>query len=531
MIKEIHNGDAARAAILSGVNQLANTVKVTLGPKGRNVVLDNRNGTPVITKDGVTVARHIELSDPLENLGAQMIKNVASKACDEAGDGTTTATVLAQFIYKEGMRVVSSGANPIFLKRGMDKAVDAVCVYLEKISVDIKDEDLLKVARLSANGDEEIGGLVSAAIKRVGADGVLTVEDSPSISNSLEIVEGMQLDNGYTSPYFVTDTGRMEAVLEAPHILLCDRKISDAHEILPLMKQVQETGATLLIICDSLEGSAQTLITVNKVQGIFKACNVRAPQFGERRKDVLEDLAILTGGIVINEDLGIKLKTIKLEQLGRADSIIVDAKTTTIIGGKGEGKTLQARVKLIRSQIERSKIDFEREKLQNRLASLVGGVAVIKIGAATEVERREKKDRLEDAIQATRAALQEGVVPGGGIALLKAEGFQKLFDWGSEDERVGAEIIAKSLSEPIRQILNNAGVEASAIISKIRENENPNWGYNASTETFEDLLVSGVIDPTKVTRTAIQAASGVAGMLLTTEAAITETREGNGQEF
>jgi chaperonin GroEL len=525
MNKEIFNGDAARLAILSGINQLADTVKVTLGPKGRNVVLDSKNGVPIITKDGVSVAKHIELPDAMENLGAQMIRSVASKACDDAGDGTTTATVLAQVIYKEGMRAVTNGANPIFLKRGIDKATDAVKVYLDKISVSVEPEDLVKVATLSANGDLEIGALVSAAINRVGSDGVLTVEDSHSISNSLEVVEGMQLETGYTSPYFVTDTEKMEAILEEAYILLCDRKITDSNELMPLMVQVKEAGASILIVSEGLEGTAQALITMNKIKGVFKVCAIKAPGFGDRRKDILEDLAILTGGVLIDDALGIKLKTIKLEELGKASKIITDSKTTTFIGGKGKGKALQARVKLIRNQIDNCKVDFDREKLQNRLASLAGGVAVIKVGAATEIERREKKDRLEDSMHATRAALESGIVPGGGVALLKAEGFQKLFNWGNEDEKLGAEIVAKCLSEPIRQILNNAGLSSSVIIAKIRENDNPNFGFNAATEQYEDLILSGILDPTKVTKTALSAAAGVAGMLLTTETAIIEKRD------
>jgi chaperonin GroEL len=525
MTKDINNGDVARLGILSGVNQLANTVKITLGPKGRNVILDRPNGSPSITKDGVSVAKHVELPDPLENLGAQMIRSVASKACDEAGDGTTTATVLAQYIYKEGMRAVGYGANPIFLKRGMDKAIKAVTIYLDNISVDVTPEDLRKVANIAANGDEEIGLLVSAAIKRVGSDGVLTVEDSHGVSNSLEVVEGMQLEVGYTSPYFVNDSERMEAILDNCYILMADRKITDAHELLPLMTQVKEKGANLIIMADSVEGSALAMVTMNKIQGVFKVCVVRAPAFGDRRKDIMEDIAILTGGVVLNDQLGFKLKTIKLEQLGSAANIIVDAKTTTIVGGKGSGKALQARVKTVRAQIDNCRVDFDREKLQNRVAALVGGVAVIKVGAATELERKEKKDRLEDSMQATRAALQEGVVPGGGVALLKAEGFQKLFDWGSDDEKTGAEIIAKCLSEPIRQILVNAGLEPSVIINTIRDNSNPNYGYNAATDEFGDLVELGIIDPTKVTKTAIQAASGAAGMLLTTETAITEHRD------
>ena len=524
MKKEIYYGDEARQAILRGVNELANTVKVTLGPRGRNVVLDKRNGAPIITKDGVTVARHVDLEDPLENIGAQMVRSVASKACEEAGDGTTTATVLAQYLYKEGMKAISSGANPIFLKRGMDKALDAVNTYLDKISVPVGKGDLLKIATISANGDHNIAKLVSAAITKVGADGVITVEESKGTTNSLEVVEGMQIPSGYTSPYFATDATRMEANMEDCYVLLTDKKISSGKEIFPILLEAKNAGANLLIISDGLEGEAYPLIMTNVIQKTIKVCHIKAPMFGDRRNDILEDLAILTGGIRVNDEVGIKLKDLKLEQLGKASRIIVDDKTTTIIGGKGKGSLLSARVKLIRGQIDNCKVDFEREKLQNRLASLVGGVAVIKVGGATDLELREKKDRLEDAMQATRAALQEGVVPGGGVALLKAEGFEKLFNWGTADEHDGAILVSRCLSEPIRQILNNAGIEASRVIAKIRDNDNPNYGYNALSEEFQDLIEHGVLDPAKVTKTAISSAVSTAGILLTTECVIIEAR-------
>jgi chaperonin GroEL len=524
MAKEIIHGEQSRQAILRGVNQLADAVKITLGPKGRNVVLDKKFGSPAITKDGVTVAKEIELKDGTENMGAQMVREVASKTSDVAGDGTTTATVLAQAIFREGVKNVAAGANPMALKRGIEKAVAAATEELKKLSKPVKGEMISQVGAVSANNDKTIGGIIAEAMKKVGKDGVITVEEAKSIETSLEVVEGMQFDRGYLSPYFVTDPERMEVELNECLILLNEKKISSMKDLLPLLEQVAKSGRPLLIIAEDVEGEALATLVVNKLRGTLAAAAVKAPGFGDRRKAMLEDIAILTGGKVISEDLGIKLETVRLEDLGRAKKITIDKDNTTIIEGNGKHADIEGRVKQLRVQIEETTSDYDREKLQERLAKLVGGVAVIKVGAATETELKEKKARVEDAMHATRAAVEEGIVPGGGVALLRCiPPLEKLKLEG--DEKVGVNIVRRALEEPLRMIAVNAGYEGAVVAEKVRQNADPCFGFNADTEQYEDLVSAGVIDPTKVTRTALQNAASIAALLLTTEALVCDIKE------
>jgi len=535
MAKQITHGEESRAAILRGVNQLADTVKITLGPKGSNVVLDKKYGSPTITKDGVTVAKEIDLKDPLENMGAQMVREVASKTSDVAGDGTTTATVLAQAIFREGVKTVAAGANPMALKRGIDKAVERATKEIKKMSKPVSGEMIAQVGTISANGDKTIGVLIAEAMQKVGKDGVITVEESKTMETALEVVEGMQFDRGYLSPYFVTDAERMEAVLENPVILLSEKKISSLRDMLPILEQAAKLSKSILIIAEDVEGEALATLVVNKLRGTITVAAVKAPGFGDRRKAMLDDIAVLTGGKVISEDLGIKLENVKLEDLGSARRVTLDKETTTIIDGGGDLKDIQARVKTLKTQIEDSSSDYDREKLQERLAKLVGGVAIIRVGAATETELKEKKARVEDAMNATRAAVEEGIVPGGGVVLIRAakalEKF-RLFETdkdgdviGDEDEQIGVSIVRRALEEPLRQIVANAGKEGAVIVEKVRAEKNPNIGYNAETETFEDLVTPGVIDPAKVTRCALQNAASIAGLMLTTEALISELQD------
>jgi chaperonin GroEL len=535
MAKQIVHGEESRAAILRGVNQLADAVKITLGPRGRNVVLDKKYGSPTITKDGVTVAKEIELKDPVENMGAQMVREVASKTSDVAGDGTTTATVLAQAIFREGVKTVAAGANPMALKRGIDKAVERATREIKKMSKPVTGDMIAQVGTISANGDHTIGELIAEAMQKVGKDGVITVEESKTMETALEVVEGMQFDRGYLSPYFVTDAESMEAVLENPAILISEKKISSLRDMLPILEQAAKIGKSILIIAEDVEGEALATLVVNKLRGTITVAAVKAPGFGDRRKAMLEDIAVLTGGKVISEDLGIKLENVKLEDLGSARKVTLDKETTTIIDGGGNTKDLQGRVKTLKTQIEDSSSDYDREKLQERLAKLVGGVAIIRVGAATETELKEKKARVEDAMHATRAAVEEGIVPGGGVVLIRAakalEKF-KLFETdkdgdviGDEDEQIGVNIVKRALEEPLRQIVANAGKEGAVIVEKVRSEKNPNVGYNAATETFEDLVAAGVIDPAKVTRCALQNAASIAGLMLTTEALISELQE------
>ncbi len=524
MAKEIIHGEQSRQAILRGVNQLADAVKITLGPRGRNVVLDKKFGSPAITKDGVTVAKEIELKDGTENMGAQMVREVASKTSDVAGDGTTTATVLAQAIFREGVKNVAAGANPMALKRGIEKAVAAATDELKKLSKPVKGEMISQVGAVSANNDKTIGGIIAEAMKKVGKDGVITVEEAKSIETSLEVVEGMQFDRGYLSPYFVTDPERMEVEMNDCLILLNEKKISSMKDLLPLLEQVAKSGRPLLIIAEDVEGEALATLVVNKLRGTLSAAAVKAPGFGDRRKAMLEDIAILTGGKVISEDLGIKLENVRLEDLGRAKKLTIDKDNTTIIEGSGKHADIEGRVKQLRVQIEETTSDYDREKLQERLAKLVGGVAVIKVGAATETELKEKKARVEDAMHATRAAVEEGIVPGGGVALLRCiPALDKLKLEG--DERVGVNIVRRALEEPLRMIVVNAGYEGAVVAEKVRQNSDPNYGFNAETDQYEDLVSSGVIDPTKVTRTALQNAASIAALLLTTEALVSEIKE------
>jgi chaperonin GroEL len=531
MAKQITHGEESRAAILRGVNQLADAVKITLGPKGRNVVLDKKYGSPTITKDGVTVAKEIELKDPMENMGAQMVREVASKTSDVAGDGTTTATVLAQAIFREGVKTVAAGANPMALKRGIDKAVERATKEIKKMAKPVTGEMIAQVGTISANGDHAIGELIAEAMEKVGKDGVITVEDSKTMETALEVVEGMQFDRGYLSPYFVTDTERMEVELENPVILLSEKKISSLRDLLPILEQAARLGKPMLIIAEDVDGEALATLVVNKLRGTIGVAAVKAPGFGDRRKAMLEDIAVLTGGKVISEDLGIKLENVKLEDLGSARRVTLDKETTTIIDGDGTTKDVQARVKILKAQIEETSSDYDREKLQERLAKLVGGVAIIRVGAATETELKEKKARVEDAMNATRAAVEEGIVPGGGVVLIRAAKVLdkfKLFDADNEDEpdeQIGVNIVKRALEEPLRQIVANAGKEGAVIVEKVRAEKNPNVGYNAETETFEDLVAAGVIDPAKVTRCALQNAASIAGLMLTTEALISELQE------
>jgi chaperonin GroEL len=524
MAKQIIHGEQSRQAILRGVNQLADAVKITLGPKGRNVVLDKKFGSPLITKDGVTVAKEIELKEGIENMGAQMVREVASKTSDVAGDGTTTATVLAQAIFRDGVKNVAAGANPMALKRGIEKAVAAAVEELKKLSKPVKGDMISQVGTISANNDKTIGGIIAEAMKKVGKDGVITVEEAKSIETSLEVVEGMQFDRGYLSPYFVTDPERMEAELNECLILLNEKKISSMKDMLPLLEQIAKGGRPLLIIAEDVEGEALATLVVNKLRGTLQVAAVKAPGFGDRRKAMMEDIAILTGGKVISEDLGIKLENVRLEDLGRAKKVAIDKDNTTIIEGAGKHSDIEGRVKQLRVQIEETTSDYDREKLQERLAKLVGGVAVIKVGAATETELKEKKARVEDAMHATRAAVEEGIVPGGGVALVRCiPALDRLKDAG--DEGVGIGIVRRALEEPLRQIAFNAGNEGAVIANAVRESKETNYGYNAETSVFEDLVAAGVIDPTKVARTALQNASSIAALLLTTEALVCEIKE------
>jgi len=524
MAKQIIYGEQSRQAILRGVNQLADAVKVTLGPKGRNVVLDRKFGSPTITKDGVTVAKEIDLKDPLENMGAQMVREVASKTSDTAGDGTTTATVLAQAIYREGARNVVAGANPMELKRGIEKAVEAIVEEVKKMSRPVSGNMVAQVGTISANSDATIGKIIAEAMDKVGKDGVITVEEAKTLETSLDVVEGMQFDRGYLSAYFVTDAERMEAVLENPVILIHEKKISSMKDLLPVLEQVARLGRPLLIIAEDIEGEALATLVVNKLRGTLQVAAVKAPGFGDRRKAMLEDIAILTGGRAITEDLGIKLESIKLDDLGKAKKITIDKDNTTIVEGGGTTSAIEGRVKQIRAQVEDTTSDYDREKLQERLAKLVGGVAVIKVGAATETEMKEKKARVEDAMHATKAAVEEGIVPGGGVALVRAvKSLEKLKLEG--DQKVGAEIIKRAIEEPMRWIATNAGQEGSIVVSKVKEQKNADEGFNAATEVYEDLVKAGVIDPAKVVRSALQNASSIASLLLTTEALVSEIPE------
>ena len=534
MAKQITLGEQSRAAILRGVNKLADTVKITLGPKGRNVVLDKKYGSPTITKDGVTVAKEIDLKDAMENMGAQMVREVASKTSDVAGDGTTTATVLAQAIFREGVKTVAAGANPMALKRGIDKAVERATREIKKAAKPVTEDMIAQVGAISANGDDTIGKLIAEAMQKVGKDGVITVEESKTIETALEVVEGMQFDRGYLSPYFVTDAETMEAVLEDPVVLLCEKKISSMRDMLPILEQVAKLGKPILIIAEDIDGEALATLVVNRLRGTLAVAAVKAPGFGDRRKAMLEDIAILTGAKVISEDLGIKLENVMLEELGNARRVTIDKDTTTIIDGGGDARNLQARVNTLNAQIEDSTSDYDREKLQERLAKLVGGVAIIRVGAATETELKEKKARVEDAMHATRAAVEEGIVPGGGVVLMRAAKVLDRFKAFNEDEpandpdeQIGVNIVKRALEEPLRQIVANAGKEGAVIVERVRSEKNPNIGYNVVTEKFEDLIAAGVIDPAKVTRSALQNAASIAGLMLTTEALISEFQEDN----
>jgi chaperonin GroEL len=535
MAKQILHGEDSRQSILRGVNVLADAVKVTLGPKGRNVVIEKKFGSPLITKDGVTVAKEIELKDPLENMGAQMVREVASKTSDVAGDGTTTATVLAQAIYREGVKTVAAGVNPMALKRGIEKAVTAVCgtmtddgkytgSALDKLSQKVSGEMIAQVGTISANNDETIGRIIAEAMKKVGKDGVITVEEAKTMETQLDVVEGMQFDRGYLSPYFVTDPERMESVQENPYILIHEKKISSMKDLLPLLEQIAKGGRPLVIIAEDVEGEALATLVVNKLRGTLNVAAVKAPGFGDRRKAMLQDIAILTGGKAITEDLGIKLENVQMTDLGQAKKVTIDKDNTTIVEGKGKAGDIEGRVKEIRTQVEKTTSDYDREKLQERLAKLVGGVAIIKVGAATETEMKEKKARVEDAMHATRAAVEEGIVPGGGVALLRCnDAIEALKLEG--DEKIGANIVRRALEEPLRQIVANAGEEGAVVVGRIRESKETNFGYNAQNNKFEDLVKAGVIDPTKVTRTALQNAGSIASLMLTTEALVADIQE------
>jgi len=524
MAKQIVYGEDSRQAILRGVNQLANVVKVTLGPKGRNVVLEKKFGGPTITKDGVTVAKEVELEGKLENLGAQMVREVASKTSDVAGDGTTTATILAQAIYREGVKSVAAGANPMALKRGIEKAVAAVVGRVKDLAKPVSGDAIIQVATVSANNDSTIGKIIAEAMEKVGKDGVITVEESKTMETVLDVVEGMQFDRGYLSPYFVTDPERMECVLEDPYILNHEKKISAMKDLLPLLEQIARSGKPLLIVAEEVEGEALATLVVNKLRGTLNCAAVKAPGFGDRRKAMLEDIAILTNGKAIMEETGIKLEGVRLEDLGKAKRVTIDKDNTTIIEGAGSKKSIEGRVKQLRAQVEDTTSDYDREKLQERLAKLVGGVAVIKVGAATETEMKEKKARVEDAMHATRAAVEEGIVPGGGVALVRAMGaVDKLKT--DDDEQIGVNIVRRSLEEPLRQIAGNAGFEGSVVVEKVKADKNVNFGFNAETSEYEDLVKAGVLDPAKVVRCALQNASSIAGLMLTTEALVSEIPE------
>ncbi|MGI8991014.1 MAG: chaperonin GroEL [Bryobacteraceae bacterium] len=524
MAKHIIYADNSRQAILRGVNQLADAVKVTLGPKGRNVVLEKKFGGPTITKDGVTVAKEIELKDPLENMGAQMVREVASKTSDVAGDGTTTATILAQAIFREGVKAVTSGANPMAMKRGIDKAVEIAVKAVQAMSKPVSGDMIAQVGTISANSDHTIGGIIAEAMQKVGKDGVITVEESKTMVTELNFVEGMQFDRGYLSPYFVTDAERMEVVLEDPYILIHEKKIANMKDILPLLEQIARAGKPLLIIAEEVEGEALATLVVNKLRGTLNVCAVKAPGFGDRRKAMMEDIGILTAGKSIMEETGIKLEGVKLEDLGRAKRVTIDKDNTTIVDGAGAAKSIEGRIKQLRTQIDETTSDYDREKLQERLAKLAGGVAIIKVGAATKTEMKEKKARVEDALHATRAAVEEGIVPGGGVALLRAA--KELHGHKLEgDEQFGLNIIRRACEEPLRQIVQNSGDEGAIVVEKVRASDNPNFGYNAATDKYEDLIAAGVIDPTKVTRTALQNAASIASLMLTTEAMICDIPE------
>jgi len=524
MAKQIVTGDDSRQAIMKGVNKLADAVKITLGPKGRNVVLSKKFGSPTITKDGVTVAKEIELPDALENMGAQMVREVASKTSDVAGDGTTTATVLAQAVFREGVKTIAAGANPMALKRGIDKAVETAVEEIKRMAKPVQGEMIAQVGTISANGDTKIGSIIAEAMNKVGKDGVITVEEAKTMETSLDIVEGMQFDRGYLSPYFVTDPDRMECVLEDAYLLIHEKKISTMKDLLPVLEQVAKLGKPLLIIAEEVEGEALATLVVNKLRGTLSAAAVKAPGFGDRRKAMLEDIAILTGGKAITEDLGIKLENLRVDDLGRAKRVVIDKDNSTIVEGGGKPKEIEGRVRQIRAQVEETTSDYDREKLQERLAKLVGGVAVIKVGAATETELKEKKARVEDAMHATRAAVEEGIVAGGGVTFIRAlPAISKLKL--EQDEQIGVDIIRKSLEEPLRQIAANAGEEGSVTAQKVRAETRENFGFNAETGKFEDMVAAGVIDPAKVARTALQNAASIAGLLLTTEALVSEIPE------
>ena len=532
--KEIIFADEARQKIKAGVDKLANAVKATMGPGGRNVVLERKFGSPVVTKDGVTVAKEIELPDPVENIGAQLVKEVAQKTADKAGDGTTTATVLAQAIFSEGLRYITAGDNAIEVKRGIDEAVKVIVDELKKISKPVETkEQIAQVATISANYDREIGELIAEAMDKVGKEGVITVEEAKGLETTLEVVEGMQFDRGYLSPYFVTDPDKMECVLENPYILIYGKKISNIRELLPVLEQVAREGKPLLVIAEDVEGEALATLVVNKLRGTLQVCAVKAPGFGERRKAMLQDIAILTGGTAILEDLGIKLENVTLDMLGQADKVVVDKEHTTIIGGKGKPEDIEGRIKQIKAELEKATSEYDKEKLQERLAKLAGGVAIIKVGAATEAELKEKKARVEDALHATRAAVEEGIVPGGGTALIAAsrkldELVKKLDEAGEVSKRHGVEIVKKAVEFPLRQIADNAGYAGQVVVEKVKELINEkgvNWGFNARTGEYEDLVAAGIIDPTKVERVALQNAASAAGLLLTTEATVTEIPE------
>jgi chaperonin GroEL len=524
MAKQIVHGEDSRQAILRGVNMLADAVKITLGPKGRNVVLDKKFGSPTITKDGVTVAKEIELKEPLENMGAQMVKEVASKTSDVAGDGTTTATVLAQAIFRDGLKTVAAGANPMAVKRGIERAVETAVEKIKELAKPVKGDMIAQVATVSANNDSTIGNIIAEAMKKVGKDGVITVEEAKAIETTLDVVEGMQFDRGYLSPYFVTDPDRMECVLENALILIHEKKISTMKDLLPLLEQVAKMGRPLLIIAEDVEGEALATLVVNKLRGTLQAVAVKAPGFGDRRKAMLEDIAILTGGKSLTEDLGIKLENVHIEDLGKAKKIVIDKDNTTIVEGAGKHQAIEGRVKQLRTQIDETTSDYDREKLQERLAKLVGGVAVIKVGAATETEMKEKKARVEDAMHATRAAVEEGIVPGGGVAFIRAvPALEKLKLEG--DEQIGVNIVKRSLEEPLRMIASNAGHEGAVVLGKVKESKDSNYGFNAATDDYTDMISAGILDPAKVTRTALQNAASISALMLTTEALVSEIPE------
>jgi chaperonin GroEL len=526
MAKQIVTGEASRQSILRGVNALADAVKITLGPKGRNAVIEKKFGAPIITKDGVTVAKEIELQDPLENMGAQMVREVASKTSDVAGDGTTTATVLAQAIFREGVKTVAAGASPTALKRGIERAVGAAVEEIKRLHRDVKGDMIAQVGTISANNDRQIGSIIAEAMKKVGKDGVITVEESRTMETTLEVVEGMQFDRGYLSPYFVTDPERMECVIEDPRILIHEKKISSMKDLLPLLEQIAKLNKPLLIIAEDVEGEALATLVVNKLRGTLQCAAVKAPGFGDRRKAMLEDIATLTGGKAVTEDLGIKLENVKMEDLGRAQKVTIDKDNCTIIEGKGKSSEIEGRVRQIRAQVEETTSDYDREKLQERLAKLVGGVAVIKVGAATETELKEKKARVEDAMHATRAAVEEGIVPGGGVALIRCIAvLDKLKLEG--DEAIGVNIVKRALEEPLRQIALNAGAEGAVIVGRVRESKDDNFGFDADSNEFGDMIKAGVIDPAKVTRLALQNAASIAGLMLTTEALVADIKEDN----